>query len=139
MTRTTIVLFLVLLLNGSMGASGAVAESGRQAEAIPADDYALYDQVVTSKFLTSTTQLVVIQRMTRLRLSPDQEVPTTIGVFKSNSISIVNCRRISFGNSSQSIRAKAGSKGDFTLLPTTGLPQGIPLKSRRCPWPIQSR
>jgi hypothetical protein len=82
MTRTTIVLFLVLLLNGSMGASGAVAESGRQAEAIPADDYALYDQVVTSKFLTSTTQLVVIERMTRLRLSPDQEVPTTIGMFQ---------------------------------------------------------
>ena len=82
MTRTTIVLFLVLLLNGSMGASGAVAESGRQAEAIPADDYALYDQVMTSKFLTSTTQLVVIERMTRLRLSPDQEVPTTIGAFQ---------------------------------------------------------
>ncbi len=82
MTRTTIVLFLVLLLSGSMGASGAVAESGRQAEAIPADDYALYDQVVTSKFLTSTTQLVVIERMTRLRLSPDQEAPTTIGAFQ---------------------------------------------------------
>jgi hypothetical protein len=82
MTRTTIVLFLVLLLSGSVGASGAVAESGRQAEAIPADDYALYDQVVTSKFLTSTTQLVVIERMTRLRLSPDQEGPTTIGAFQ---------------------------------------------------------
>jgi hypothetical protein len=82
MTRTTIVLFLVLLLNGSMEASGTVAESGRQAEAISADDYALYDQVVTSKFLTSTTQLVVIERMTRLRLSPDQEAPTTIGAFQ---------------------------------------------------------
>jgi hypothetical protein len=52
------------------------------ADAIPAEDYALYDQVVTSKFLTSATQLVVIDRMTRLRLSPDQEGPTTIGAFQ---------------------------------------------------------
>jgi hypothetical protein len=42
----------------------------------------LYDQVVASKFLTSATQLVVIERMTRLRLSPDQEGPTTIGAFQ---------------------------------------------------------
>ena len=82
MTHTTIVLFLVLLLSGSMGASVVVADSGRQAEAIPVDDYAWYDQVVTSKFLTSTTQLVVIERMTRLRLSPDQEALTTIGAFQ---------------------------------------------------------
>ena len=116
-----------------------MAGSGRKAEAISADDYALYDQVVTSKFLTSATQLVVIERMTRLRLSPDQEVRRRSELFRSRSTSMVNCRRTSFGNSSQSIGAKAGSKGDFTLLPATGLPQGMPLKSRRCPWPIQSR
>ena len=61
---------------------GAVAGSDQKADAIPAEDYALYDQVVTSKFLTSATQLVVIERMTRLRLSPDQEGPTTIGAFQ---------------------------------------------------------
>jgi hypothetical protein len=43
---------------------------------------ALYDQVVASKFLTSATQLVVIERMTRLRLSPDQEGPTTTKAFQ---------------------------------------------------------
>ena len=82
MNRFTVVIAAVLFVNGFLCLPGAVAESGRQAEAIPADDYALYDQVVTSKFLTSTTQLVVIERMTRLRFSPDQEGPTTVGVFQ---------------------------------------------------------
>jgi hypothetical protein len=78
MTRLTVVIMAVLL----MGASGAVAESDQKADAIPAEDYALYDQVVTSKFLTSATRLVVIERMTRFRLSPDQEGPATIGTFQ---------------------------------------------------------
>jgi hypothetical protein len=82
MNRLTVVIAAVLFVNGFLCLPGAVAESGRQAEAIPADDYALYDQVVTSKFLTSTTQLVVIERMTRLRLSPDQEGSTTVGMFQ---------------------------------------------------------
>ena len=56
-----------------MGAAGAVADSNQKAGVIPAEDYALYDQVVTSKFLTSATQLVVIARMTRLRPAPDQK------------------------------------------------------------------
>jgi hypothetical protein len=82
MTRLTIVIIAVLLMGDLMGASGAVAESAQTADAIPVGDYALYDQVVTSKFLTSATQLVVIERMTRLRLSPEQEEPTTIGAFQ---------------------------------------------------------
>lgn len=81
-TRLTIVIMAVLLIGGLMGASGAVAESDQKAGDIPAEDYALYDQVVTSKFLTSATRLVVIEHMTRLRPSPEQEVPTTIGTFQ---------------------------------------------------------
>ena len=57
-------------------------------------NYALYDQVVASKFLTSATQLVVIERMTRLRLSPNQEGPTTAEAFRNRSISMANCRQI---------------------------------------------
>ncbi|MCI0427254.1 MAG: hypothetical protein L0Z46_04495, partial [Nitrospiraceae bacterium] len=72
----------VLLMGVLLGLQGAVAESGQKADAISAEDYALYDQVVTSKFLTSATQLVVIERMTRFRLSPDQKGPTTIGAFQ---------------------------------------------------------
>jgi hypothetical protein len=80
--RLTVLIIAVLLMDVLLGLPGAVAGSDQKAGAIPAEDYALYDQVVTSKFLTSATQLVVIERMTRLRLSPDQEGPTTIGAFQ---------------------------------------------------------
>ena len=82
MARLTVLIIALLFMDVLLGQSGAVAESDQKADAIPAEDYALYDQVVTSKFLTSATQLVVIDRMTRLRLSPDQEGPTTIGAFQ---------------------------------------------------------
>lgn len=78
----TILFLVALFISGFIDAPGALADSDRQHDAIPAEDYALYDQVVTSKFLTSATQLVVIERMTRLRLSPDQEGATTIGAFR---------------------------------------------------------
>ena len=82
MARLTVLIIALLLMDVLLGQSVAVAESDQKADTIPAEDYALYDQVVTSKFLTSATQLVVIDRMTRLRLSPDQEGPTTIGAFQ---------------------------------------------------------
>ena len=83
MTRLTALIIVVLLMGGFTRASGvgAVVASAQQADAISAEDYVLYDQVVTSKFLTSATHLVVIERMTRFRLSPDQEGPATLGVF----------------------------------------------------------
>jgi hypothetical protein len=76
------ILTMLLMMGGFIEVPGAVAGSDQKAEDISADDYALYDQVVTSKFLTSATQLVVIERMTRLRLSPDQEAPTTVRAFQ---------------------------------------------------------
>ena len=82
MTRLTVLLLVALFLGGFIEVPGAVAESDQKADAISAEDYALYDQVVTSKFLTSATQLVVIERMTRLRLSPDEEGPTMIEAFQ---------------------------------------------------------
>ena len=82
MNRLIVVIAMVLFVNVVLCLPGAMAVPDQKTDAISADDYALYDQVVTSKFLTSTTQLVVIERMTRLRLSPDQEAPTTIGVFQ---------------------------------------------------------
>jgi hypothetical protein len=48
---------------------------------IPVDDYAIYDRVVTNKFLTSQTKLVLIQRVTASRLYLDQDGPTTLGMF----------------------------------------------------------
>ena len=78
MTRLVLFVMALLCADVLLGLSGAVTESDR----IPAEDYPLYDQVVTSAFLTSATQLVVIERMTRLRLSPDQEAPTTVRAFQ---------------------------------------------------------
>lgn len=49
--------------------------------AVPAEDYALYDQTVESIFLTSYTRLVVIERMTVARLFPGRTEPMTIGSF----------------------------------------------------------
>jgi hypothetical protein len=83
MTRLVVfILTMLLMMGGFIKVLGTVVASDRQSEAIPAEDYALYDQVVTSKFLTSATQLVVIERMTRLRLSPDHEGPATLGAFR---------------------------------------------------------
>jgi hypothetical protein len=82
MNRFTVVIAAVLFVNGFLCLPGAKAAPDQKTDAISAEDYALYDQVVTSKFLTSSTQLVVIERMTRLRLSPDQEGSTAVGVFQ---------------------------------------------------------
>jgi len=76
------ILTMLLMMGGFIEVPGGVAEADQKAETIPAEDYALYDQVVTRKFLTSATRLVVIERMTRFRLSPDQEGQTTIGAFQ---------------------------------------------------------
>jgi hypothetical protein len=78
----TILFVVALLMSVFIDAPGALAESAEPAEAIPAEDYALYDLVMTSKFLTSATQLIIIERMTSLRLSPNQEGPTTIEAFQ---------------------------------------------------------
>ena len=82
MTRLAVLVMALLLVSGLLCLSGAIAGSGQRAGVISAEDYALYDQVVMSKFLTSATRLVVIERMTRLRLSPDQEEPTTVEYFE---------------------------------------------------------
>jgi hypothetical protein len=76
------ILLMPLMMAGFMGAPGTMAESGQKSDAIPVEDYALYDRVIASKFLTSATQLVVIERTTQFRLSPDQAGPTTIGAFQ---------------------------------------------------------
>lgn len=82
MIRLMILIITVLLADVVLGLPGAAAELDQKTDAISVEDYALYDQVVTSKFLTSATQLVVIERMTRFRFSPDQEEPATIAAFQ---------------------------------------------------------
>lgn len=64
--------------------SAAVPAAAEQAlgEAIPVEDYGLYDQIVAKKFLTSDVQLVVIERMTVPRILPGQDGPMTIALFQ---------------------------------------------------------
>lgn len=81
-TRLIATIIVVLLMDTLLSLPGAVSESGQKTDVISVEDYALYDKVVTRKFLTSATQLVVIERTTQFRLSPDQEGPTTIGAFQ---------------------------------------------------------
>ncbi|ALA60102.1 conserved exported protein of unknown function [Nitrospira moscoviensis] len=49
---------------------------------IPVEDYGFYDQVVTRKFLTSETRLVVLERMTVPHLFPNQDGPPTMALFR---------------------------------------------------------
>jgi hypothetical protein len=82
MARSTLLIIAMLFMDVLLDLPGTGAGFDQKTDAIPVEDYALYDQVVTSKFLTSATQLVVIERATQFRLSPDQEGPTTIGAFQ---------------------------------------------------------
>lgn len=82
MTRVVVLIFAVLITEVFLGLPRAEAESEQKTDVVVAEDYALYDQLLTNKFLTSETQLVVIERMTRFRLSPDQDGPTTIEAFQ---------------------------------------------------------
>jgi hypothetical protein len=82
MARLTLLIIAMLFMDVLLDLPGAAAGFDQKTDSIPVEDYALYDQVVTSKFLTPATQLVVIERATQFRLSPDQEGPTTIGAFQ---------------------------------------------------------
>jgi hypothetical protein len=82
MTRMAVLIVGAPLFCVLMGVSGSAAESDQKSAAIPAEDYALYDQVVTKKFLTSDTQLVAIERMTVSRLLPNREGPMTVALFQ---------------------------------------------------------
>jgi hypothetical protein len=48
---------------------------------VPSEDSEFYDQVVEHTFLTSRTELVLIERLTLARLLPDQTEPTTVRSF----------------------------------------------------------
>lgn len=61
----------------SIGLTGEVTPA-----AIPLEDYARYDQIITSKFLGAETQLVLLERKTAIQISPEQEGSLTSGWFQ---------------------------------------------------------
>lgn len=77
MKRATLPALLILTCLATPGL--LPAEETPVPSAVPAEDYALYDQTIESVFLTSHTRLVVIERMTVARLFPGRTEPMTIG------------------------------------------------------------
>lgn len=65
--------------------SRAADQAQPNAEAVPAQDYPVYDQVVQSKFLTSGTTLVIIERMTTPQMLPDSAVLPTVAFFEERA------------------------------------------------------
>lgn len=74
---------LQLTLLGMVMMLPAIGSAGeRTVVSIPVEDYARYDQIITSKFLTSETQLAFLERKTATQISPEQEGPLTIAWFQ---------------------------------------------------------
>jgi hypothetical protein len=73
---------LLVLLVSTLQAV-VLLEAAQQVPSVPAEDYALYDQIVTQKFLTSHTRLVMLERMTIARLIPNHEGPMTTTLFEA--------------------------------------------------------
>ena len=73
---------LLLTLLSMVMTLPAIGSAGEEAVAsIPVEDYARYDQIITSKFLSSETQLVLLERKTTIQISPEQEGPLTSAWF----------------------------------------------------------
>jgi hypothetical protein len=73
----------LILLSGLAGAEpGLAAESDRPSvPTVPAEEYPVYDEVVRSKFLTTSTTLVIIERMTTTHMVPEPPIPPTRAFF----------------------------------------------------------
>jgi hypothetical protein len=74
---------LLLLLIGLTGLGNG--PSGAAESTAPAEDYPVYDQVVQSKFLTSGTTLVIIERMTTTHMLPESPVLPTLAFFEEQA------------------------------------------------------
>ncbi|HEX8751613.1 MAG TPA: hypothetical protein VF732_10900 [Nitrospira sp.] len=88
--RRLIYLFLLsLLLNAFVteSTSADVAPPAQDApEAVPTEDYPLYDLIVDEKFLTPETKLVLLERATLTRLHPEQQGPLRLETFNEYEI-----------------------------------------------------
>lgn len=61
-------------------APGGSADPPVQTPPVPLREYHLYDLIIDSKFLTSQTDLVIIERMTTNKLGPNRP-PVSVGFF----------------------------------------------------------
>ena len=75
---------LACLLAGPASAASAERPEVKP-EPVPAEEYPIYDLVVRTKFLTSQTTLVVIERLTVTRLGPEEKGPPNRAFFEENA------------------------------------------------------
>lgn len=64
-------------------ASVLADEPTEDLQPVPSEDYAIYDRIIQAKFLTSDTTLVLIRRLTAIRMGPE-EVPFRRQFFEEN-------------------------------------------------------
>lgn len=83
--RLTLWLILVSPIWMWLHAAGLVHAASEHSAPIPVEDYALYDQIVMKKFLTSDTRLVVLERVTVPHLLPDPDGPLTATLFEEQA------------------------------------------------------
>jgi hypothetical protein len=81
-------ILLVLLVGSAVlrtGPARAAESNESKAPAVATDDYPVYDQVVRSKFLTTGTTLVIIERMTTTQMLPESPVLPTVAFFEERA------------------------------------------------------
>ncbi|MER3424838.1 MAG: hypothetical protein C4293_18065 [Nitrospiraceae bacterium] len=80
-------IFSLILLAAISLCNAALIKSAENREPgpvpVPPEEYPIYDVVVQSKFLTSRTKLVMIDRLTVTRVTPDEN-PISRGFFQEN-------------------------------------------------------
>jgi hypothetical protein len=77
-------LWSTLILESPCAAQPQPAPNGQ--EAVPVEDYPLYDLIVDEKFLTPETKLVLLERATLTRLHPEQQGPLRLETFNEYEI-----------------------------------------------------
>jgi hypothetical protein len=80
--RTSIVLIVLIGFAALLNGPSVAAEPSAKETAVPAEEYPVYDEVVRSKFLTSGTTLVIIERMTTTQILPESQVLPTVAFFE---------------------------------------------------------
>ncbi len=74
-TGTALIVLLVGLFGLASPGIGSTPQPSEEPRSIPPEEYPIYNLVITSKFLTSRTQLVVIRNLTATRLGPFTDDP----------------------------------------------------------------
>jgi hypothetical protein len=74
--------FLVFMLMGLLSVAAMVqAAPADHTDVVPAEDYPIIDVVVATKFLTSQTRVVVVERLTATNLHPDESWLPSLALF----------------------------------------------------------